>query len=237
MNKAGKNTSRKRALGRPCSFSEVLTPTIEFELEAGHPRLRVAGVDEVGRGCLAGPVVAAAAILPVTVDYEGFVWLRDVTDSKKLTAEARERLEPLLKSWLAGYAIGVASVEEIDRVNIHHASHLAMRRALDALSRESGSQAEHVLVDGNVVPKDWREPATAVVKGDFRCLSIAAASILAKVWRDRHMQELDRVHPGYGLAAHKGYPTPAHRAALSRLGASAIHRRSFTLFGDPGTES
>jgi ribonuclease HII len=184
----------------------------------------VAGIDEVGRGCLAGPVYAAAVILPEQVDGRVVRWLSDVHDSKLVPPEKREELLPLLESWARAYAVGVASVEEIDRMNIFHASHLAMKRAVEAL----GVQPQKILIDGNYAPKGFACPITAVVKGDQRCLSVAAASIIAKVWRDRKMAELDALYPGYGFASHKGYSTPQHLEALKRLGPCDIHRKSFS---------
>ena len=196
---------------------------LSFEREEGFPALIVAGVDEVGRGCLAGPVVAAALIPPKDVDFKRDEWLAGITDSKLLTPAARDRLAPQLELWAHSYAIGVATVEEIDRINIYHASHLAMRRALEGLNIKSA----RILVDGNVVPKGLPAPGRAVVKGDQKCLSIAAASIIAKVWRDRRMDELEREYPGYGFANHKGYATPEHQKALKELGPCKIHRTSF----------
>jgi len=214
-----KPRGKKPAGARPLSFQI----SIGFETESGFPDLRVAGVDEVGRGCLAGPVVAGALILPVDVNFERDPWLKSIKDSKLLTPEQREKLYPKIQNWALAYGIGTASVEEIDRINIYHASHLAMVRAVGALS-----VAPHrILVDGNVVPRAFTQASRAIVKGDQKCLSIAAASILAKVWRDRQMAELDRVHPGYGFAVHKGYSTPAHSKALKELGPCAIHRQSF----------
>lgn len=176
----------------------------------------LAGVDEVGRGPLAGDVVAAAVILDPARPIEG------LADSKKLTEKKRERLFDEIRERALSFAIARATVEEIDRLNILHASLLAMRRAVEQLS----VQPEFVLVDGNRKP-DWSYPCETVVKGDGRVAAIGAASILAKVTRDREMVALDRMHPGYGLAGHKGYPTKAHLEALERLGPSPIHRRSF----------
>lgn len=176
----------------------------------------LAGVDEVGRGPLAGDVVAAAAILDPARPIEG------LADSKKLTEKKREALFDLIRERALGYAVARATVAEIDRLNILHASLLAMRRAVEQLS----VQPEFVLVDGNKKP-DWHYPCDTVVKGDSRVQAIAAASILAKVTRDREMAELDKQYPGYGLAGHKGYPTKAHLQALEQLGPSPIHRQSF----------
>jgi ribonuclease HII len=196
---------------------------LEWETRVGYPRRLVAGCDEVGRGCLAGPVAAGAVLLPRVIDLDRDPWLLEVTDSKKLSADARERLAPLIEGWAESWAVAIASVEEIDEINIYHASHRAMVRAVALLAKKP----QHLLVDGNRVPKDFTLPATPVVKGDLKCLSIAAASILAKVWRDRKMAELDSEYPGYGFAGHKGYPTPQHSRALEKLGPCAVHRRSF----------
>ena len=176
----------------------------------------VAGVDEVGRGPLAGPVTAAAVILDAACIPEG------LNDSKKLTAKRREALAELIMA-RCDWAVGHASVEEIDRLNILRASHLAMCRAIAGLRQRPCL----VLVDGNMLPRDLDLPGQAVVGGDARCLSIAAASILAKLLRDRIMVDLAQQHPGYGWEANAGYPTPAHRQALLDLGVTPYHRRSF----------
>lgn len=176
----------------------------------------LAGCDEVGRGPLAGDVVAAAVILDPARPIEG------LADSKKLTEKKRESLFDEIRERALSYCIARASVAEIDAINILQASLLAMHRAVAGLS----IQPEHVLVDGNKIPQ-WSYPAEAVVKGDSRVAAISAASILAKVTRDRELVELDKVYPGYGLAGHKGYPTKAHLAALATLGVTPIHRTSF----------
>ncbi len=175
-----------------------------------------AGCDEVGRGPLAGDVVAAAVILDPAHPILG------LDDSKKLTEKKRELLFDEIQAKAKSWCIARASVAEIDSLNILHASLLAMNRAVQGLHIEP----EHVLVDGNKLPK-WKYPAEAVVKGDSRVAAISAASILAKVTRDREMVELDKLYPGYGLAGHKGYPTKVHMDALERLGVTPIHRRSF----------
>jgi ribonuclease HII len=200
-------------------------PDIEWEARVGYPSAKIAGIDEVGRGCLAGPVVAAAVILPSELDFEKNPWILQIADSKKLTPEAREVLEPLILAWVMKSGIGVASVEEIDRINIHHACHLAMLRALEELG--SDHQPAHILIDGKFVPKELKGRVTAIVKGDDKCLSIAAASIIAKVWRDRHMAELDSKFPGYDFGTHKGYGTPKHQKALEEKGPCVLHRKSF----------
>jgi ribonuclease HII len=201
-------------------------PTLEYEIQAGYPNFDIAGADEVGRGCLAGPVVAAALVLPNVIHWDQHPWLAQINDSKKLNATMREYLAPLISAWAKAVAIGVVSVEEIDAINIFHASHLAIRRALEGLS----IVPSHILVDGKFLPKDpLPVPASAVIKGDQHCLSIAAASIVAKVWRDQQMMQLDQHYPQYGLARHKGYPTPIHKRAIQEHGIAVIHRRSFKL--------
>ena len=177
---------------------------------------RIAGVDEAGVGPLAGPVVAAAVILPT----EGIP--KGIDDSKKLTASTRERLASEISHAAVAYGIGVADVREIDALNIYQASLLAMRRAIEALTPDP----DHLLIDARSLA-DLPVPQTSLVKGDQRSVSIAAASILAKTERDRIMVNLDRLHPGYGFAHHMGYPTRFHREALGRLGPSPVHRLSF----------
>ncbi|MBN20180.1 MAG: ribonuclease HII [Bdellovibrionaceae bacterium] len=206
------------------NWGRMTHPSIDFELEYGHPGKIVVGVDEVGRGCLAGPVVAAAVVLPPVVDFQAEPWLKKITDSKALRPQVREELVPEIQRWAKGSAIGMASVEEIDQINILNASHLAMVRAIKALP----FSVDHVLVDGNHRLKEIQRPNTPIIKGDTKSLSIACASILAKVWRDHLMEELDVQYPGYGLSIHKGYPTSAHINALDKQGVSHIHRRTFS---------
>lgn len=176
----------------------------------------VAGVDEAGRGPLAGPVVAAAVILDELDPVEG------VADSKVLTPRRREQLFDAIRARALSFCIAEASVEEIDRLNILHATMLAMKRAVEGLRLKPAK----VLVDGNRLPP-LRIPAEAVVRGDALVASISAASILAKVHRDRLCAQLHAAHPHYGFDVHKGYPTPAHLAALREHGACGAHRRSF----------
>jgi ribonuclease HII len=178
----------------------------------------IAGVDEVGMGPLAGPVVAAAVMFPPETD------IARVDDSKKLDAPTRAELALEIRAKASGLGVGVASVEEIDTINIYHAGLLAMRRAVEALPR----RPQHVLVDARTVP-GVEVPQNTFNKGDGINFSIAAASIIAKTERDRMMEALDREYPGYGFAAHKGYGTPEHRQALQKLGPSAIHRKSFPV--------
>ena len=186
----------------------------------------VAGVDEVGRGCLFGDVVAAAVILPsdrlVELEQLG------VTDSKKLSPKRREQLDLIIRDVAIAYAIGHASAMEIDAMNILAASLLAMERAIAQLQ----PQPNHCLIDGNqllrfklIAPI----PQTTVIKGDSLSVSIAAASIVAKVWRDRQMVELAEVYKGYDLATNKGYGTTKHREAIAKLGYSDLHRKSFKI--------
>jgi ribonuclease HII len=175
----------------------------------------VCGVDEAGRGPWAGPVVAAAVVLDPGSCPEG------LDDSKKLSEPERERLFEALQGQ-ARTGVGMASVAEIDDLNIHWATMLAMERAVAALA----CAVDHVLVDGNRLPR-WEHKATAIVGGDAKCRSIAAASIIAKVTRDRLMTALDVEWPGYGWAANKGYGTPAHSRGLAELGVTPQHRRSF----------
>ena len=196
------------------NFLRIFMPDFDHELHH-HPGL-VAGVDEAGRGPLAGPVVAAAVILRAEDCPEG------LNDSKKLSAKRRAALEEEIKARALCWGLGVASVEEIDRINILWATMLAMTRAVEAL----GQDCQHVLVDGNRVP-DWRWPATAVIGGDALCLSIAAASILAKEARDRMMLEAAATHPHYGWESNKGYGSAQHLAALRTHGPTPLHRRSF----------
>lgn len=193
------------------------TPDFSFE-ETARARgfTLVAGVDEVGRGPLAGPVTAAAVILDPARLPEG------LNDSKKLTARRRDALFDAILE-MAEVSVAHATVAEIDEINILRASHLAMERALDGLSLAP----DHALIDGNLIPKGLTLPATAIVKGDARSLSIAAASIVAKVTRDRIMVDLAQQYPGYGWEKNAGYPSKAHKQALIDLGVTPHHRRSF----------
>lgn len=176
----------------------------------------VGGVDEVGMAPLAGPVIACAVILPRGTRIRG------INDSKQLTAEERDELEPQIRATAVTVGIGRAEVHEIDSINIYQAGLLALRRAVLALS----PQPLHLLVDARKLP-ELKMPQQAIIQGDAKSITIGAASIVAKVHRDRLMAELDREHPGYGFADHKGYPTPVHLEALQKIGACPIHRRSF----------
>jgi ribonuclease HII len=193
------------------------TPDFSFEAAAiTRGCQRVIGVDEVGRGPLCGPVLAAAVRLDPKNIPDG------LNDSKKLTGTQRTALYELIIAG-AEFAVGQASVAEIDQLNILRASHLAMSRAVDGLA----VVPDHVLIDGNLIPRNFAPSAEAVVKGDARSLSIAAASIVAKVLRDRIMVDLAQQYPGYGWERNAGYPTKEHLAALQNLGVTPHHRRSF----------
>jgi ribonuclease HII len=195
------------------------TPECGWTLEqAARKRgaLRIAGLDEVGRGPLFGPVVAAAVILHKSCHLPG------LTDSKKLSAKKRNELEPEIRANAVAWAIAVVDAETIDRINIRQASLLAMRIAVEQLALSP----DYLLIDGRDTI-DWDCPQQPVIQGDATSFSIAAASVLAKVHRDRLLVELDREFPGYGLAQHKGYCSPEHVAALARLGPTPLHRKSF----------
>lgn len=189
-----------------------------FKLELPFPQ-PLAGVDEAGCAPLAGPVVAGACIL----SRDKFP--RGIDDSKNLPLEAREAIYARLVK-VAAWGVGIASVEEIDTINIYWARMLAMARAVEALAAAAGFDPAWVLVDGNALPK-WQRPSKAIVEGDAKCRSIAAASIIAKVTRDRMMVELSRDFPGYGWERNRGYGTPEHQRALNQLGPTIHHRRSF----------
>ena len=198
----------------------MLDYTIENQLHSEGYSL-VCGVDEAGRGPLCGPVFAAACILPDGLVLEG------LNDSKKLTPKKRDQLFDLICENAIAYCIASASVEEIDELNILEADLLAMRRAIDGLSQK----ADFALIDGNIA-RDFQIPALAIIGGDAKSPSIAAASILAKVARDRDCIELDAQYPQYGIAKHKGYGTKQHMEALRTYGPSPIHRKQFIRFLD-----
>ena len=198
-------------------YPYMTNPDFSFEQAArarGH--MYIVGVDEVGRGPLAGPVVAAAVILDPQNIPAG------LNDSKKLTAKKREALFDAIMT-KADVCIAEATVAEIDAHNILRASHIAMVRAVAGLAHP----ADHALIDGNMVPDDLTISSETIIKGDGRSLSIAAASIVAKVWRDRHMVDLAQQFPGYGWDKNAGYPTAQHKLGLERLGVTPHHRRSF----------
>ena len=197
-------------------------PSFELENEKyAEGYTAVCGCDEAGRGPLCGPVVAAAVILPRDIVIEG------LNDSKKLSEKKREALFEVIKEKAIAYGIAEASPAEIDEINILNASMLAMRRAVEKL----GVKADFALIDGNT-SRGFKIPTETVVKGDSKSYSIAAASILAKVTRDRGCAELDAAYPEYNIAKHKGYPTKEHMEAVKKYGPSPIHRRTFLKFLD-----
>ena len=187
----------------------------------------ICGVDEAGRGPLCGSVVAAACILPDGLD------IPELNDSKKLTPKKRDKLFDLIKEKAIAYGIAEGTVEEINELNILEADLLAMRRAIDGLHTPDGTpyKADFAIIDGNI-DRDFQIPARAVVKGDSLSMSIAAASILAKVTRDRMCEDMDKAYPQYGIAKHKGYGTKEHMNALRVHGPSPIHRTKFIRFLD-----
>lgn len=194
--------------------------TYAYEIEFGKRGYsRICGVDEAGRGPLAGPVVAAACILPTDCEIEG------LNDSKKLSEKKREALFDVICEKAVAYSIAYATHEEIDKLNILNATMLAMVRAIERLP----ISADFALVDGNCV-RNFPIPATTIVKGDAKSPSIAAASILAKVTRDRFCMEMDDMYPEYDFKKHKGYPTKEHRALVMKYGPCPLHRRSFLKF-------
>jgi ribonuclease HII len=202
----------------------------DFELEKelkAQGYVAVCGVDEAGRGPLCGPVVAAACIMPDGMD------LPELNDSKKLTPKKRDKLFDIIKEQAVAYGIALGTVEEINELNILEADLLAMRRAIDNMTTPAGEpyQADFALIDGNI-DRDFQIPARAVVKGDARSVNIAAASILAKVTRDRLCEELDKAYPQYGIAKHKGYGTKDHMNALREHGPAPIYRKKFIRFLD-----
>lgn len=178
-----------------------------------------AGCDEAGRGCLAGPVFAAAVILPANFECEA------LNDSKQLSEKQRYVLRPIIEEQALAWAVGIVDNHEIDKINILNASFLAMQRAIDQLS----VRPEHLLIDGNRFRTQDNIPYTCVVKGDGKLLPIAAASILAKTYRDDFMDKIAQEHPQYDWSKNKGYPTKKHRAAIEQFGTTPYHRMTFTL--------
>jgi ribonuclease HII len=221
-------------------------PDLQAEISLGFllPKI-VIGVDEVGRGCLAGPVVAAAAVLhsdtheKLWFDERGirrkgrvaashpYRALLEVKDSKMIPEPERAPLRDAVMGFVRGHAVAEASVEEIEHLNILYASHLAMERAVAALEAKLQIRADAVLVDGHIVPKCFLGRGHPLIKGDQKSLTIACASIMAKVYRDDLMSDLDTQYPGYGMKGHKGYPTPYHKAQIRELGVTSIHRKGF----------
>ena len=205
--------------------SRIVHPTQDEELRLHREGFEVvAGIDEVGRGPIAGPVVAGAVVLPDLdgFEHDDFLLIRD---SKTLTHGQLARADALVREIALGVGVGEASSDEIDQIGIAPATRLAMRRAIDLLP----VPPTHLLIDA--FPLDWNHvPCTPIIKGDALCTAISAASIVAKVYRDRLMEELDAVYPGYGVAGHKGYACAEHLAAVAKLGPSPMHRKSFSPF-------
>ena len=201
-------------------MSKTPTPSLISEVEQGWPKRVIAGVDEVGRGPLAGEVVAAAVVLP----RQERPWFGELADSKKLSQLKREQLFDIIVAE-CDVGIGRGTLKDIETLNILWASMVAMERAINALAHTP----EHALIDGNRAPNNLAMPTTCLVKGDGRSCSIAAASIVAKVTRDREMLALHDQFPQYGWASNKGYPSPKHRQAIADFGPSPYHRRGFKL--------
>jgi len=198
---------------------KIMPPELTYEIALWNQGIQwIAGIDEAGRGPLAGPVVAAAVIFPP------YFFLPQIDDSKKLRPEMREVCYDMIFQSATAIGIGLVEVNEIDQLNIHQASFEAMRRAIASLS----VLPQHLLVDGFSIP-EVSIPQTAIVKGDQKCFTIASASILAKVTRDRMMLEYDKQYPMYGFARHKGYGTREHVKAILKYGPCEIHRKSFRL--------
>lgn len=196
----------------------VTLPTLEFETELWHQgQLQIAGVDEVGLGCLAGPIVAAAVVIPMNVDPIALV-----RDSKKLSAIQREQAFIGVTQQAIGIGLGMASVKEIEQVNVLQASYLAMRRAIARVA-----PIDHALIDGRRIQVDLGVPITTLIKGDVKSYAIACASIVAKVRRDRLMQTLAKRYPGYGWERNMGYGTQQHLAAMQDLGITPWHRKTY----------
>jgi ribonuclease HII len=209
---------------KPKSRSNIkYRPSFDEERKLAKQGCRlIAGIDEVGRGPLAGPVMAAAVILPLDIDTE---WLHLVNDSKQLTAETREQLFPLICESAIAFGIGEVSAETIDKHGIARATKMAMKAAISKLD----PKPDALLIDFVRLP-EINLPQRCIIKGDCKSISIACASIIAKVTRDRLMVELDKMYPGYGFAGHKGYATKKHLQSIERLGACPIHRMCFSPF-------
>lgn len=200
---------------------------VDFEIEKEYTEKGfqlICGIDEAGRGPLAGPVCAAAVILPIGTEIEG------LNDSKKLTEKKREMLFPIITKKAIAYGIGFASEQEIDEINVLNATFLAMRRAVEAL----GISPDLLLIDGNQKPKIGVGEEVTVIKGDAKSVSVAAASVLAKVSRDRYMLEIAQEYPQYAFEKHKGYGTKLHYEKIAEYGVSPIHRKTFLkkILGD-----
>ena len=215
--------SQASAASRRCSKPQTDADYTVFMLKGHYYEGKIeAGCDEAGRGCLAGSVYAAAVILPP--DYQNEL----LNDSKQLTEKRRYELREIIERDAVAWAVGIVTPEEIDKINILNASILAMHRALDQLK----VRPEAIIVDGNRFKPYQNLPYTTIVKGDGKYLSIAAASILAKTYRDDYMNELAEEHPQYDWLSNKGYPTKKHREAIKQYGITPYHRKSYNLLGD-----
>ena len=231
---------------KPKPYPDLVSEVGLGFLFSGVERKVIIGVDEVGRGCLAGSVVAAAAVLdPARVLKMGFLksgkrgkafanqpakddhLIRRLQDSKLISEDHRPLFRDAVRDFVLDCEIAEASVDEIGDLNILYASHLAMERAVQRLEARLGIRADVILVDGNLVPKAFKGRGKPLVKGDQKSLTIACASIMAKVYRDEQMDEMELKYPGYGMKAHKGYPTPFHKKQIEILGPTPIHRRGF----------
>lgn len=211
-------TSVTKATAKQRMLKQLICSDAPEQALRYHGFRSIAGVDEVGRGALFGPVVAAAVILPVAV---GALAKAGLKDSKQMTREDREKLDRRIRKRAIAYSVAAVDAETIDRINIYQASRLAMQQAVLGLA----VAPDHLIIDALRI--DHPAPQTKLFYGDALCLSIAAASVVAKVHRDAMMREMDREYPQYGLASHKGYATPEHRRALQEHGPCALHRRSF----------
>ena len=224
---------------KPKPYPDLVSEVgLGFLFSESDPKI-IIGVDEVGRGCLAGSVVAAAAVLcPDRVRALAYLpngkrgkktdhIIHKIQDSKLIPESQREMFRDAAQEFVLGSAIGEASVEEIEKLNILYASHLAMERAVAKLEKKLKIKADWILVDGHLVPKVFKERGKPLIKGDQKSLTIACASIIAKVYRDQLMVKMEAQYPGYGLIQHKGYPTPFHKKQIQILGSTPIHRRGF----------
>ncbi len=241
QSRTNRSSFLKRCTKAKLKKPEVRLPDLLSEVALGFFASKlVIGVDEVGRGCLAGPVVAAAVVLcPDRVKSFGFkesghrpggnrkAFLFQVRDSKLVPEEERGPLAQSISEFVIAHSVKEASVEEIDRLNILYASHLAMERAVTEVEEKLGRPADAILVDGHIVPRNLKSRGHPLIKGDLKSITIACASLIAKVYRDELMEKMDEFYPGYGFKQHKGYGTPFHKGQIRALGICALHRPSF----------
>ena len=241
LNRTNRSSFLKPVLKAKSKKPEVKLPDFLSEVALGFFASKmIIGVDEVGRGCLAGPVVAAAVVLcPERVKLTGFKetgqrpggrrkgFLFEVRDSKLVPEEERGPLALAISEFVLAHAVKEASVDEIERLNILYASHLAMERAVTEVEEKMGRQAHAILVDGHIVPRAFLGRGHPLIKGDLKSVTIACASLLAKAYRDALMERMDALYPGYGFGQHKGYGTPFHKTQIRALGICELHRPSF----------